>query len=100
MQVNIAVAIRTGRVAIGWTQNEFAVYMGVAKSTIARIETAVMAPKADFLVKALNLFKQVGVDIDINDKDIVLKIKPLALDMAKARLNDVSFKRSDFKKEK
>ena len=35
----IAVAIRTARTALGWSQQEFADRMGVAKSTIARIET-------------------------------------------------------------
>ena len=44
----IIVAIRAARAAIGWNQQEFADRMGVAKSTVARIETLEIAAKGDF----------------------------------------------------
>ena len=52
----IVVAIRAARSAIGWNQQEFADRMGVAKSTVARIETLEIAAKGDFVLRALRIF--------------------------------------------
>ena len=45
----IAVVLRAARAAIGWNQQQFADKMGVAKSTVARIETLDMAQGPTFL---------------------------------------------------
>ena len=68
----IAVVLRAARSAIGWNQQQFSEKMGVAKSTIARIETLDMAPRADFLLKALELFAKNGVRIDFSEEDKLL----------------------------
>lgn len=61
----VAVLIRGARSAIGMNQQQFADLMGVSRTTVARIETLQMAAKADFLIKALGLFKSAGVEIDL-----------------------------------
>ena len=53
-------------VVSGWNQQEFADRMGVAKSTIARIETLEMAPKSDFVLRAIGLFREAGLEVDIH----------------------------------
>ena len=58
--------MRAARAAIGWNQQEFADRMGVAKSTIARIETLEMAPKSDFVLRAIGLFREAGLEVDIH----------------------------------
>lgn len=40
------VALRAARAAAGWSQEEFAQLMGVAKTTVARIETLEMSARA------------------------------------------------------
>ena len=67
----IAIAIRTARAAIGWSQQEFAEKMGVAKSTVARIETLEMAVRADFIMKAMRVFQGVGVELDLLTTDTI-----------------------------
>lgn len=96
--VRIAVALRTARAALGWNQQEFADKMQVAKSTIARIETVETAPKADFLTRAMRLFRESGVTVDlIYDSDITVAIKPEAIGVATGRLEDELLRRSDRK---
>jgi transcriptional regulator with XRE-family HTH domain len=97
--VKIAVAIRSARTAIGWNQQEFADLMGTAKSTITRVETLEMGAKADFLNKAMRLFREVGVTVDLYQLDAIsILVEPKAVLLAKSRLEDGSLKRSDRKK--
>ncbi len=92
----IAVAIRTARAAAGWNQLEFAGYMGVAKSTVARIETLEMAAKGDFLIKAIRLFREAGIQVDLyTNGDLPIRITDLAIAAAVDALNDDSKRRSD-----
>jgi transcriptional regulator with XRE-family HTH domain len=94
--VKIAVALRTARAAIGWNQDEFAALMGVAKSTIARIETLEMGAKADFLNKAMRLFREAGVTLDLYDENILpVTIGRKALLEAVAKLQNDDSRRSD-----
>jgi transcriptional regulator with XRE-family HTH domain len=92
----IAVAIRTARAAAGWNQLEFAGYMGVAKSTVARIETLEMAAKGDFLIKAIRLFREAGIEVDLyTNSDLPIRVTDLAIAAAVDALNDDSKRRSD-----
>ena len=94
----IAVALRAARSAIGWNQQEFADKMGVAKSTVARIETLEMGAKADFLIRAIQLFRQAGVEVDLAEAvSIRLDIGQAAVLGAVAALEDESKRRSDRK---
>lgn len=92
----IAVAVRTARTAIGWNQQEFADMMGVAKSTVARIETMEMAARGDFLIKAIQLFREVGIEVDLSDpRSLPLQIGESAIETAIKALGDESKRRSD-----
>lgn len=96
--VKIAVALRSARIALGWNQQEFADKMQVAKSTIARIETLEMTPKADFLTLALRTFRDAGVVIDLLYSDkIVFTVESTALQEAQSRLNSEQMRRIDRK---
>ncbi len=94
----IAIAIRAARTAIGWNQQEFADLMKVAKSTITRVETLEMGAKADFLNKAMRLFRDAGVIVDLYQLDtIAMSIETKAILIAKSRLEDGDLRRSDRK---
>lgn len=91
----IAVAIRTGRTALGWSQQEFANHMGVAKSTVARVETLEVGARADFMNRAIRLFKDHGVVVDLNQDEMPINISKMAVEYARNRLLDDSLRRSD-----
>lgn len=92
----IAVALRTARAAAGWNQQEFADQMGVAKSSVARIETLEMAAKGDFIIKAMRLFREAGVEVDLYAAtDLPIKISDSAIAAAVNALKDETKRRSD-----
>ena len=91
----IAIALRTGRTALGWNQQEFANLMGVAKSTVARIETLEVGARADFMNKAIRLFRDHGVIVDLSQDGVPLQISDMAVIYAMNRLLDDSLRRSD-----
>ena len=94
----IAVALRTARAAIGWNQQEFADKMGVAKSTVARIETLEMLARADFLIRAIDLFRQAGVEVDFTGVPALrLEVGQAVIQGALEALEDESRRRSDRK---
>lgn len=94
--VKIAVALRSARIAIGWNQLEFADKLEVAKSTVARIETLEVAPKAELLIKALRIFRDAGVVIDLLSLDkVVVTVETAGLQEALSRLNNEQMRRAD-----
>jgi transcriptional regulator with XRE-family HTH domain len=96
--VKIAVALRTARSAIGWNQQEFADEMAVAKSTIARIETLEVSPKADLLLQAMEVFGQAGVEVNFFQGDnLTVVVSPHALENAELRLMNEALRRTDRK---
>ena len=92
----ITVALRTARAAVGWNQEEFAQRMGVAKTTVARIETLEMSARAEFMSKAMRLFRDAGVEVDLYElESIPIKIRAVAVEKAVADLQDSNKRRSD-----
>jgi transcriptional regulator with XRE-family HTH domain len=92
----IVVALRTARAAAGWNQGEFADLMGVAKTTVARIETLEMSARAEYLSKAIRLFREVGVEVDLSELDAIpIRVSMLAVAKAVDDLQDVSKRRKD-----
>ena len=92
----IAVALRTARAVAGWNQEEFAQRMGVAKTTVARIETLEMSARAEFISKAMRLFREMGIEVDLYESEsIPIKIKAVAIDQAIKDLQDSDKRRSD-----
>jgi transcriptional regulator with XRE-family HTH domain len=110
--IDFIVAIRSARTALGWNQQEFADKMGISKTTIARIETMEVAPKPEFLTKAISLFKNSGITIYLlSINKVTLVIENSAISEAHDRLNLItnqvmtpdgtvlqSFNRHDYKK--
>ena len=96
--VKIAVALRTARAAIGWNQQEFADEMTVAKSTIARIETLEVSPKADLLLQAMEVFSRQGIEVDFfRGGNLTVVVDTHALENAELRLMNEALRRSDRK---
>jgi transcriptional regulator with XRE-family HTH domain len=94
----IAVAIRTARAAAGWNQQEFADLMKVAKSTVARIETLEIAAKGDFVMRAMRLFRENGIDVDLmSASDLPLRISDRAIAASVDAIKDETNRRSDRK---
>jgi transcriptional regulator with XRE-family HTH domain len=92
----IVVALRTARAAAGWNQGEFADLMGVAKTTVARIETLEMSARAEYLSKAIRLFREAGIEVDLSELDSVpIKVSMLAVAKAVDDLQDVNKRRKD-----
>lgn len=94
----IIVALRSARAAVGWNQEEFAKKLGVAKSTVARVETLEMAPRGDYIVLAMQLFREAGIEIDLYvENSIPMTIGQKAINQAIQRLSDPSRRRVDRK---
>ena len=94
----VAVAIRTARAAAGINQEDFAQMMGVAKSTIARIETLEMKATAEFLLDCVYFFKSIGIELDMHDYDnLIIRVSNQAINTATSSLEDVNERRSDRK---
>jgi transcriptional regulator with XRE-family HTH domain len=92
----VAVAIRTARAAAGINQEDFAQMMGVAKTTIARIETMEMKATAEFLLNCVYFFKSVGIEVDMHDYDnLIIRVSNQAINTAASNLEDVTKRRSD-----
>ena len=96
--LKIIVALRSARTALGWSQQELAQKLAVAKSTIARIETLETLPRAGLLMQAMRLFREAGVHVDLLNGDrVVIAIEKEALQEAKERLENELLRRSDRK---
>jgi transcriptional regulator with XRE-family HTH domain len=94
----VAVAIRTARAAAGINQQDFSEMMGVAKSTIARIETMEMKANADFLLDCVYFFRSIGIELDMHDYDnLIIRVSNQAINTAASNLEDVTKRRSDRK---
>lgn len=95
---NIIVALRSARAAVGWNQEEFSKRLCVAKSTVARIETLEMVPREGYVVRAMQLFREAGIEIDFHaDETVSMMIRKKAINEAIQRLDDPSMRRADRK---
>lgn len=98
-EIKLVVALRMARAAVGWSQVEVAERLGIAKTTLARLETLDGGLRADQLAQMIRLYKSVGVEMDIFYEDqVTLKVDREALLEAKARLEDDNLRRTDRKK--
>ena len=92
----ISVALRVARAAMGWSQDEMARELGMAKTTLARAETAEGNLSAVQLSQILTLYAANGIDIQFMvGNDLTLKINDSGLRKAQAKLIDASTRRSD-----
>jgi len=98
-EIKLVVALRMASAAVGWSQVELAEQLGIAKTTLARLETLDGGLRADQLAQMIRLYKSMGVEMDIFYEDqVTLKVDREALLQAKARLEDDNLRRTDRKK--
>jgi len=95
-KIKIAVALRMARAAVGWSQEEAAQNLGVAKTTIARLETGETNLSAEKYFHFQHIYQAAGIGISLMQHDqVTVTVSEEALDVAKARLADASLRRAD-----
>lgn len=96
--IALVVAIRMARAAMGISQAELAAMLEISKVTLARIETLESPLKADVYMRAIQVFRSQGVDVELISASLVsVKVQQQCLDEALARLRDADRRRSDKK---
>ena len=94
----IALAMRTARVAAGWSQAELATNIGVSLPTIARMESLGVSMSAASIIKAMSLFRQSCIEVDMYQPDaITITINKQAIDKAAAGFADAINRRDENK---
>ncbi len=97
--IKLIVALRAARAAVGWSQEELGSRLGIAKTTIARMETMEGGLRAEQLAQLVRLYKSLGVELDFMLGDEVkIRIDNAGLEQAQARLMDDGLRRADRKK--
>lgn len=98
-KIKIVVALRMARAAVGWSQEELAQRLGLAKTTIARIETGDGSLSAQQYFQFERLYREQGLSLRLLQGDEVsVSVDEAALVRAKERLTDAGLRRSDRKK--
>lgn len=83
---------------MGWSQEELAEKLGIAKTSLARVETLEGGLRAEQLSRIVRLYNDVGVTFEFMlDNQVTLKVNQKALELAYARLKDEALRRSDRK---
>lgn len=95
----LAVALRIARTALGYSQSETALELGISKTTLARAELMEGSLKAHTLSGITKFFIEKGVELELlRGEEIALRIGQVAIKSAAARLEDQNLRRSDRKK--
>jgi len=94
----IVLAMRTARVAAGWSQAELAANIGVSLPTVTRMESLGVSMNATSIIKAMSLFRQSCIDVDMYQPDaITITINKKAIDKAAAGFADAINRRDENK---
>lgn len=97
--IRTIVALRMARASLGWSQEELASQLGIAKTTLARFETMDGGLSADQLTRLIKHYHAHGVEIDfMTTDDVKVSASPQATSHALARLENDSLRRSDRRK--
>lgn len=93
-----AIAIKTGRTALGLNQTEMAKLVSVSRVTLARIETFEMPIKLETYFCAIRELKKLGVEIDATSgEDVVIKVTPEGQQRVIYGLGDMRMRKVDKK---
>lgn len=99
--VKSAVALRAARIGLGWNQETAAAHAGVAKTTIARIETLAGQISLVNVFHLIDVYQAHGVSFsDLKLDEVQLTFGETALQTAAALLNDPDRKRKDLGKKR
>lgn len=95
------VALRMARAALGWSQQEVADLLAMAKTTLARFETMEGGLNATQLSGLVKLYHDHGVSLEfMTSEDVAVTADPMAVGYAFSRLEDEALRRSDRRKPK
>ena len=99
--VRLAVALRSGRSALGISQVDCAEKIGVSKSTLARAETGEGVLPSDAFMRALRFFSENGVELEVLGSDgVKVIVSEAAVRHVYERFADPAAGRSDRKMRK
>jgi DNA-binding XRE family transcriptional regulator len=94
-----AVALRAARIGLGWNQETAAAHAGVAKTTIARIETLAGQISLENVFHLISVYEAQGVFFsDLKLGEVQLTFREAALQTASELLQDPGRKRKDLGK--
>ena len=98
-KAQIALGLRMGRAALGWSQDELAVKLGWAKTTLGRAETIDGGLRTEQFVHAISLLSEHGVTVNFKqDGSVTVSLSQDGVFEAMLRLTDEQFRRSDRRK--
>lgn len=96
IEVRAAVALRSARTGLGWSQETAAEKAGISKTTIARIETLAGQVSLGNIFRLIETYADHGVDIaDLKLRTVQLTFADSAILEAGLALTDPERKRSD-----
>jgi len=97
--VRLVVALRTARAAVGWSQEELALHLGISKTTLARAELLEGGLRAEQLAQIVRLYRTLGVEMDFMAGDeVTIRMSVEGLKRAQERLLNLDHRRRDRKK--
>jgi transcriptional regulator with XRE-family HTH domain len=84
MQENVfrfAIQIKAGRTVLGWSQTELAKRAGIARPTVARIESFTMQPKLETAEKIKDALRNAGIEFSDHqpERGFTMIVKSAAL---------------------
>jgi len=98
-KAQVALGLRMGRAALGWSQDEFAMRLGWAKTTLGRAETMDGGLRTEQFVQAIALLGSFGVTVQFGqDGTVSVSIGANGVQGVITRLTDEQFRRSDRRK--
>ena len=85
--VKVAVLVRALRSAFNMSQGTFATISGTSRPTINRIESLDgTSPRSDTVDDLLQVFRDMGVEIQVGDEDVTIRFKRQALEAAEQHI--------------
>jgi len=98
-KAQVALGLRMGRAALGWSQDEFALRLDWAKTTLGRAETMEGGLRTEQFVQAMALLGAFGVTVQFSqDGSVSVSVGADGVQEAITRLTNEQFRRSDRRK--
>jgi transcriptional regulator with XRE-family HTH domain len=98
-KAQVSLGLRMGRAALGWSQDEFAMRLDWAKTTLGRAETMEGGLRTEQFVQAMALLGAFGVTVQFSqDGSVSVSVGANGVQEAITRLTNEQFRRSDRRK--
>jgi transcriptional regulator with XRE-family HTH domain len=96
VDMRAAIALRAARTALGWSQEDAARSAGLAKTTIARLETATGGASLHNIFSLISTYKNYGIVIsDLMQETVTISYNTATIQEAIHNLSNPDRKRSD-----